>query len=181
MISILTSVGSVSWVHPPSYRVDRSPILDGLSPSSIFLENRPEFRCILLTAWKIDGLALLWPESIYLIDPPELKPIGFVWVGCPPNRKSHVALGRRPEVPNLESQFLWGLHLVGPGYCETLIERSYTAISFVFRHIPAFVFRGSPPFSPYLATASRVCRRLLPSQRVSRSRFWLLAPASWFG
>jgi hypothetical protein len=47
-----------------------------------------------LTAWKIDGLGLFWSESIYLIDSPELKPVGFVWIGCPPNRKSHVALGR---------------------------------------------------------------------------------------
>src|SRR5271167_3315604 len=73
-----------------------------------FFQNRPKFRCIQLTAWKIGGLGLSWPESIYLIDPPELKPVGFVWMGCPPHRKSHVALGRRSKVSDLESPFVQG-------------------------------------------------------------------------
>src|SRR5271167_4049386 len=104
-----------------------------------FFQNRPKFRCIQLTAWKIDGLGLFWPESIYLIDPPELKPVGFVWVGCPPNResKSLWAVGLKSQF--LDTGFSRGLHLVCPGYCKTLIELSYTGISFVFRDIPALV------------------------------------------
>ncbi len=80
-------------------------ILDGLSPS-IFLENRPEFRCIQLTAWKIDSLALLWPESFYLIDPPELKPIGFVlgWLS------SLSEISRRP----------WAQYRLVPGWAAGL-------------------------------------------------------------
>jgi hypothetical protein len=84
---------------------------------TILFKNRPEFRCIPLTAWKIDGLGLIGPESAYLIDPQELKPVEFVWMGCPPHRKIHVALGPVPsgtglgrpsEVLNPESEFLSG-------------------------------------------------------------------------
>jgi hypothetical protein len=69
-------------------------ILDRSSPS-IFFKNRPEFRYIQLTAWKIDALGLFRPEFIYLIDPPELKPVGFVCLGCPPPAE----ILRRPGPP----------------------------------------------------------------------------------
>jgi hypothetical protein len=52
------------------------------------------------------GLGLLGPESVYLIDPRELKPVGFV--SCPPHRKIHVALDHPSEVSNPESEFLTG-------------------------------------------------------------------------
>jgi hypothetical protein len=124
-----------------------------------------------LTVGKIEGLGLFWPESIYLIDPPELKPVGFVWVGCPPHRKSRVALGRRPEVSNLESRFLVGLHLVRPGYRKTLIDRSYTGICFIFRDIPALV----PSLTYSFLSASQFFWLLLSSVHPSsfRIHLWL--------
>jgi hypothetical protein len=79
---------------------------------------------------------------------------------------SGTGLGRRSEVLNLESSFSWGLHFVCPGYRKTLMERSYTGISCVFRHIPALVFRGPPPFRPHLATASRVHRCLFAITKI---------------
>ena len=92
-----------------------------------------------MTAWKIDGLGLFWPESIYLIDPPELKPVGFVWMGCPPHRKSLLALGRRSEVSNLGSQFFTAICTSSSGFSQSWIGRSYSEISFVFLNIPAFL------------------------------------------
>jgi hypothetical protein len=75
----------------------------------------------------------------YLIDPPELKPVGFVLGWLSSQSEIPRGLGRRSEVSNLESPFLRGLRVVGPGYGKTLMERSYTDISFVFRDIPALV------------------------------------------
>jgi hypothetical protein len=157
---------------------------------SIFFKNWPESRCIQLTAWKIDGLALPWPESIYLIDPPELEPVGFVWVNSPANRKSHVALGRRSEVPNIESRFLMG----PPPRWSWIPQNLNRAI--IYWHLSCFltdsgsrfpseappcVPERSPPSRSYLATTSRVRRCLLPSPRVSApgSGSWplLLGPA----
>jgi hypothetical protein len=70
------------------------------------VEKQPEFRCFQFTAQNIDGLGLSWPESICLIDPRELKPVGFICVLV--IRKFQVAMGRRSEILNLESQFLTG-------------------------------------------------------------------------
>ncbi len=71
-------------------------------------------------------------EHVYLIDPPELKPVGFVEMGCPPHRK----VPRRGPLPRLSCML------------QNLVVRSYTGIFFVFRDIPALVPNLTCSFLP---------------------------------